>query len=195
MPLTRLTSRLEDFEMKTMQLARPVWGALAGIAVIGIAGFASAGVKHRHDQMMADAGTALQTAAAGAASDIRHPSSTIQSSASGDLEIIFRPDPTIWDGLSGTAGLKPVSLPGFSFHHIGMNVSDNPASGGNPLLLDRIVRQALSLAVDRNQLVQIALAGHGQPGSVLLPPAMGDYQPTGASFDDGALHVTFDGPA
>ena len=42
--------------MKTMQLARPVWGALAGIAVIGIAGFASAGVKHRHDHMMADAG-------------------------------------------------------------------------------------------------------------------------------------------
>jgi hypothetical protein len=23
---------------------------------------------------------------------------------------------------------------------------------------------------------------------------MGDYRPTGASFDDGALHVTFDGP-
>jgi peptide/nickel transport system substrate-binding protein len=42
--------------------------------------------------------------------------------------------------------------------------------------LDRQVRQALSLAVDRNQLVQIALAGHGLPGSVLLPPAMGDFQ-------------------
>ena len=38
------------------------------------------------------------------------------------------------------------------------------------------MRQALSLAVDRNQLVQIALAGHGLPGSVLIPPAMGDFQ-------------------
>ena len=29
----------------------------------------------------------------------------------------------------------------------------------------------------------------------MLPPALGDYRPTGASFRDGSLHVTFDGPA
>lgn len=93
-----------------------------------------------------------------------------------EVDILPEVPPTIWDGLGSDSGVKPISLPGFSFHHIGINVSDNPASGGNPLLLDRNVRQALSLAVDRNQLVQIALAGHGQPGSVLLPPAMGDFQ-------------------
>jgi hypothetical protein len=37
--------------------SRPVWGAAKPLPH-GIAGFASAGVKHRHDQMMADAGTA-----------------------------------------------------------------------------------------------------------------------------------------
>ncbi len=94
----------------------------------------------------------------------------------GDVDILPEIPPTIWDGLAGASGVKPVSLPGFSFHHIGINVSTNPKSGGNPLLLNRSVRQALSSAVDRNQLVQIALAGHGQPGSVLLPPAFGDYQ-------------------
>ena len=94
----------------------------------------------------------------------------------GDVDILPEIPPTIWDGLTSGGGVKPVSLPGFSFHHIGINVSTNPKSGGNPLLLNRSVRQALSLAVDRNQLVQIALAGHGQPGSVLLPPAFGDYQ-------------------
>jgi peptide/nickel transport system substrate-binding protein len=93
-----------------------------------------------------------------------------------EVDILPEVPPTIWDGMGSDSGVKPISLPGFSFHHIGINVSDNPASGGNPLLLDRNVRQALSLAVDRNQLVQIALAGHGQPGSVLLPPAMGDFQ-------------------
>ncbi|MGZ4149465.1 MAG: ABC transporter substrate-binding protein, partial [Actinomycetota bacterium] len=99
-----------------------------------------------------------------------------QSLRAGEVDILTEVPPTIWDGLSGVNGLTPVSLPSFSFHHIGMNVSQDANSKGNPLLLDRSVRQALSCAVDRNQLVQIALAGHGKPGSVLLPPALGDYQ-------------------
>ena len=99
-----------------------------------------------------------------------------QGLVAGDVDILPEVPPTIWDGLGGGGTVKPLSLPGFSFHHIGINVSDSSTSGGNPLLLDRDVRQALSLAVDRNQLVQIALAGHGKPGSVLLPPAMGDFQ-------------------
>jgi arsenite-transporting ATPase len=35
----------------------------------------------------------------------------------------------------------------------------------------------------------------GHKRTLMLPPALGDYQPTGASFDGAALHVTFDGPA
>ena len=99
-----------------------------------------------------------------------------QGLQAGEVDILPEVPPTIWDGLPSDGDVKPLSLPGFSFHHIGMNVSTGSTSGGNPLLLDRNVRQALSLAVDRNQLVQIALAGHGLPGSVLLPPAMGDFQ-------------------
>ncbi len=99
-----------------------------------------------------------------------------QGLQAGEVDILPEVPPTIWDGLTSDGTVKPLSLPGFSFHHIGMNVSTSSTSGGNPLLLDRTVRQALSLAVDRNQLVQIALAGHGLPGSVLLPPAMGDFQ-------------------
>jgi len=98
-----------------------------------------------------------------------------QSMAAGEVDILTEVPPTIWDGLGGTEGLTAVSLPGFSFHHIGMNVSAASDSKGNPLLLQRDVRQALSYAVDREQLVQLALAGHGQPGSVLLPPAFGDF--------------------
>jgi arsenite-transporting ATPase len=30
--------------------------------------------------------------------------------------------------------------------------------------------------------------------TILLPPALADYNPAGATFRDGALHVTFDGP-
>jgi peptide/nickel transport system substrate-binding protein len=98
-----------------------------------------------------------------------------QALRAGEVDILTEVPPTIWDGLKGASGVTPVSVDGFSFHHIGINVSTNPKSGGNKLLQDVTVRQALSLAVDRNQLVAIALAGHGKPGSVLLPPAFGEY--------------------
>lgn len=99
-----------------------------------------------------------------------------QALEAGEVDILTEVPPTIWDGLQGVQDVKAVSLPSFSFHHIGFNVSTDPNSRGNPLLLDRTIRQALSYAVDRNQLVQLALAGHGRPGSVLLPPAFGDWQ-------------------
>jgi arsenite/tail-anchored protein-transporting ATPase len=34
----------------------------------------------------------------------------------------------------------------------------------------------------------------GQKRTLMLPPALGDYRPAGAEFDDGALKVRFDGP-
>jgi peptide/nickel transport system substrate-binding protein len=70
---------------------------------------------------------------------------------------------------------EDVMTQSFSFHHIGINVSDNPKSGGNPLLKDLVVRQALSYAVDRQQLVNVALAGHGLPGGAILPVGFGEW--------------------
>jgi peptide/nickel transport system substrate-binding protein len=99
-----------------------------------------------------------------------------QALKAGEVDILTEVPPTIWDGLQSTENVKAVSLPSFSFHHIGFNVDTDPASLGNPLLLDPVIRQALNYAIDRNQLVELALAGHGQPGSVLIPPALGDWQ-------------------
>lgn len=99
-----------------------------------------------------------------------------QSLIAGQLDVLTEVPPLLWDGLKSSANVKPVEMNSFSFHHIGINVSTNPKSGGNKLLLDKNVRQALSCALDRNQLVTLALAGHGKPGSVLLPAAFGDYQ-------------------
>jgi arsenite-transporting ATPase len=43
--------------------------------------------------------------------------------------------------------------------------------------------------------LELVVRVDGHKRTLMLPPALGDYRPTGASFDDGALHVTFDGPA
>ncbi len=98
-----------------------------------------------------------------------------QSLRTGAVDICPEIPPTIWDGLAGAANTKTVSLKSFSFHHIGINVSDNPKSGGNPLLKDLTIRQALSYAVDRQQLVNVALAGHGLPGSTILPAGFSEW--------------------
>jgi peptide/nickel transport system substrate-binding protein len=98
-----------------------------------------------------------------------------QSLRTGAVDICPEIPPTIWDGLAGAKNVRTLSMESFSFHHIGINVSENPKSGGNPLLKDRAIRQALSYAVDRQQLVDVALAGHGIPGSSLLPAGFGDW--------------------
>jgi len=96
-----------------------------------------------------------------------------QALKNGDVDVLTEVPPTVWDGLVGATNVKAVQLPSFSFHHIGFNVSEDPGSKGNPLLRDPVIRQALSAAVDRNQLVQIALAGKGMPGSTLVPAGLG----------------------
>jgi peptide/nickel transport system substrate-binding protein len=100
----------------------------------------------------------------------------VQSLSSGQLDILTEIPPVLWNGLKGKANVKPVEMESFSFHHIGINVSTNPKSGGNELLLDKTVRQALSYSLSRSQLVQLVLAGHGVPGSVQLPPSFGKWQ-------------------
>jgi len=98
-----------------------------------------------------------------------------QALKAGDIDIITEVPPTIWDGLVDSENIKAVSLPSFSFHHIGFNVSKEANSPGNPLLKDKVVRQALNYAIDRNQLVQVALAGHGRPGDSILPVGLTDW--------------------
>ncbi len=98
-----------------------------------------------------------------------------QAIKAGDVDVLTEVPPTVWDGLVGADGVAAVSLPAFSFHHIGINVSDSETSGGSPLLRDQVVRQALSYALDRGQLVTLALAGHGTPGDALVPAGLKDW--------------------
>ncbi len=109
-----------------------------------------------------------------------------QSLVSGQVDVLTEVPPLLWEGLRSKTNVKPVEMPSYSFHHIGINVSADPKSKGNPLLLDKTVRQALSYSLDRAQLVKLALAGHGIPGSVILPEVFGSWQekiPQSQQFD------------
>jgi peptide/nickel transport system substrate-binding protein len=98
-----------------------------------------------------------------------------QALRTGEVDIVAEIPPTIFTGLKDAANVKSTEMESFSFHMIGFNCSTAPGSKGNRALLDPVIRQALSCAVSREQLVELAMAGYGEPGTGLLPPAFGDF--------------------
>jgi len=101
-------------------------------------------------------------------------------------EIDVTPDLStdIWEGLVGEPNIKAVEYPALILDHFGINCyedPDNPGqphpnSGGNPLLLDQVVREAMSWAIDRQRLVDLVLGGRGLKGSVVIMPALAAAQ-------------------
>jgi peptide/nickel transport system substrate-binding protein len=100
----------------------------------------------------------------------------VQALKAGEVDVITEVSPTIWDGLNNEENIQAVSLPSFSFHYIGMNCYTDPASLGNKMLLDKQVRQALGYAINREQMVEIALAGHGEIGTSILPSGFDEWK-------------------
>lgn len=111
----------------------------------------------------------------------------VQALKAGEVDVIPEVTPTVWESLLGEDNIEAVSLDAFSFHQIGVNMDTSGKSLGNPMLLDKEVRRALNFIADRSQITEIALAGHGSPGSVLIPDGLKEwqYQVTDAEKMDG----------
>ena len=109
-----------------------------------------------------------------------------QALKTGDIDIVPQVPPTVFGGIQGDSSLHSATLDSFSFHHIGINVWQDKKSKGNPLLLDKNVRQARGYALDRNQIAQIAYAGQAKPGDSILMPTFGDFywKPSGDAVID-----------
>lgn len=54
-------------------------------------------------------------------------------------------------------------------------VDDGGVCSGHPALRDLVVRQAMAHAIDKQQLIDVALLGLGAPGLGLVPVALGDF--------------------
>jgi peptide/nickel transport system substrate-binding protein len=66
---------------------------------------------------------------------------------------------------------------------VGINCWSDPESGGNPLLLDKAIRQAIDQAIDKQKVVDMAYNGQGTAGVTLINP--GDfyhYEPSAEEF-------------
>ncbi|MDP9463011.1 MAG: ABC transporter substrate-binding protein, partial [Actinomycetota bacterium] len=70
------------------------------------------------------------------------------------------------DNITGIAGNQG------AFSELSMNSGCSSSPGdGHPALLDKLVRQAINYAIDRDLLVEKTLAGHGTPGTAIVPSA------------------------
>ncbi|MEZ4666972.1 MAG: peptide ABC transporter substrate-binding protein [Anaerolineae bacterium] len=59
-----------------------------------------------------------------------------------------------------------------------LSVNWTPDGTAPASLRDPVVRKAIDLSIDREQIITVAYAGYGQVGNALIPPAMGGFHNT-----------------
>jgi len=113
----------------------------------------------------------------------------LQGLAVGTIDLINRVPPEYIDALKATANVQVVTGPGLGLRCLRFNVSDETASSGHAALRDPRVRLAIAHAVDKQQLIDLALGGTGMRGLSIIPPALRTW------FDASLEDVSFDLPA
>ena len=71
------------------------------------------------------------------------------------------------------AGFTLNDTPGVFFYDFIIN--SNPKKPEHRELLDPKVKEAFEYAIDRQQIIKVALGGYGSPGASIVPPATGDW--------------------
>ena len=73
-----------------------------------------------------------------------------------------------------------VSTSTHGFTELSINSWPDPKSKGNPLLLNKDVKHAISYAIDKQKIVDVAYAGQATPGTTLIPPSLDfwHYEPS-----------------
>ena len=84
---------------------------------------------------------------------------------SGELQIIDRVTPDLVETLKGTRGVKVLDVPAIEAQRWIFQLSKDPVK-------DQRLRQAISLAIDRNVIIKELLKGYGRPVDSPVPPGL-----------------------
>lgn len=96
-----------------------------------------------------------------------------QSLMLGEIDGATNLNPSQLAQLQKDSNLTVISGTELGFIQIGINCWTDSQSGGNPLLLDKSVRQAMDMAINKQKIVDMAFNGQGEAGTVLMNP--GDF--------------------
>jgi peptide/nickel transport system substrate-binding protein len=107
----------------------------------------------------------------------------VQALRAGEVDMITEMPNTVFASLQGEEGITAVHGSQRSLRDYIFNLStpetcpveDGGICSGHPALRDIVVRQAMAHAVDKQQLIDVALLGLGTPGVGLITTAQGDY--------------------
>lgn len=111
----------------------------------------------------------------------RNPDALVEALKSGEIDFADNLPPDLFSSLKTVPniGVNAASAP--SFDYIAFNTGASKTvknSDGNPALEDPTVRRAISLAIDRQTLVNKVQSGYASIGSTIVPPAISFYHYT-----------------
>jgi len=120
----------------------------------------------------------------------------VQALRTGQVDMITEMPQTAVVGLRNEADIELVigapASPGVT--DIILNVTepencppDDGICSGHPALLDKVVRQAMAHATDKQQIIDVVLLGLGNPGTALLPDGLGIWY--NSSIEDYAYDI------
>lgn len=100
------------------------------------------------------------------------PDATTQLSAlqAGEVDMMYLSDPAQIDLLAGDPNITLVPTVLHELIYLGFNCQKPPFD-------EVLVRQALSHAIDKQAIIDLALGGHGKPAFAPLPPSLPGFDP------------------
>jgi peptide/nickel transport system substrate-binding protein len=97
----------------------------------------------------------------------------VQALLAGDIDLIVTTPATGVLALQNSEEVEITTAPGFAIEELIINSSPD---GTQPASLnDPIIREAIARAVDKEQIINVGHLGFGEPGTTVLPRAMGDF--------------------
>ena len=88
----------------------------------------------------------------------------------GNLDAIVGMQASFYKSLGPVTGSTAVAAPALGFHELGFNCWTSSKSGGNPLLRDARIRQAINWAIDKPAIAEVAMGGLALPGTSVVSP-------------------------
>ncbi len=105
----------------------------------------------------------------------QNPETMVDDLKTDTIQVAEHIPPAEFNTLSSRPGITPIASNIAAekyFDELAFNCYNSPNSQGNPVLRDPKFRQALSWAVDKQKLIQVAYSGHAVAGSSIVVPGL-----------------------
>lgn len=100
----------------------------------------------------------------------------VQAIKVGDIDAAYEVPASAFATVKGFANVRALNQASRSFDELILNTvaeTNDPAPTGNPALQDPVVRQAIELAINKQDLVDIVWQGLAKPGNSIIAPVLG----------------------